>query len=116
MPGPTPARTGAAVLDKIRRERLRTGKGIVVTAGGPLPPIDGAPRGGDFEPPAGWSRIPDADDLDGVTSLVTIDQRAAYLASAGMLSFGYGRVRNLLGADAAAAGGPPTSRHSESGA
>lgn len=90
LPGPTPARTGAAVLDKIRRERLRTGKGIVVTAGGPIPPIDGAPRG-DFEPAAGWSRIPDADDLEGATALVTIDQRAAYLASAGMLSFGYGR-------------------------
>ncbi|WP_413768772.1 hypothetical protein [Rhodococcus pyridinivorans] len=102
LPGPTPARTGAAVLDKIRRERVRTGKGIVVTAGGPIPPIDGAPRG-DFEPPAGWSRIPDTDDLDGATSLVTIDQRAAYLASAGMLSFGYGRIRNLLGADAEAA-------------
>src|SRR5690606_23930609 len=86
----------------IRRERLRTGKGIVVTAGGPIPPIDGAPRG-DFEPAAGWSRIPDDDDLDGATALVTIDQRAAYLASAGMLSFGYGRVRNLLGADAVAA-------------
>lgn len=102
LPGPTPARTGAAILDKIRRERLRTGKGIVVTAGGPIPPIDGAPRG-DFEPAAGWSRIPDDDDLDGATALVTIDQRAAYLASAGMLSFGYGRVRNLLGAEAAAA-------------
>jgi len=102
LPGPTPARTGAAVLDKIRRERQRTGKGIVVTAAGPLPPIEGAPRG-DFEPPAGWSRVPDTDDLEDVTALVTIDQRAAYLASAGMLSFGYGRVRNLLGADAVAA-------------
>ena len=102
LPGPTPARTGAAVLDKIRRERLRTGKGIVVTAGGPLPPIADAPRG-DLEPAAGWSRIPDADDLDGASALVTIDQRAAYLASAGMLSFGYGRIRNLVGDDAAAA-------------
>ncbi|MCK8675308.1 MULTISPECIES: hypothetical protein [unclassified Rhodococcus (in: high G+C Gram-positive bacteria)] len=102
LPGPTPARTGAAILDKIRRERTQTGKGIVVTAAGPVPPIDGAPRG-DLEPAAGWSRIPDDDDLDGVTRLVTIDQRAAYLASAGMLSFGYGRVRNLSGADVAAA-------------
>lgn len=102
LPGPTPARTGAAVLDKIRRERIRTGKGIVVTGAAPLPPIDGAPRG-DLEPAAGWSRIPDDDDLDDVDLLVTIDQRAAYLASAGMLSFGYGRTRNLLGDDAAAA-------------
>ncbi|MEE2061576.1 hypothetical protein [Rhodococcus artemisiae] len=102
LPGPTPARTGAAILDKIRRERLRTSKGIVVTTAGPMPPIDGAPRG-DFEPAAGWSRVPDTDDLDDATALVTIDQRAAYLASAGMLSFGYGRVRNLVGADAASA-------------
>ncbi|BCN81266.1 hypothetical protein [Prescottella equi] len=102
LPGPTPARTGAAVLDKIRRERIRSGKGIVVTAGGPVPPIDGAPRG-DFEPAAGWSRVPDTDDLDNATQLVTIDQRAAYLASAGMLAFGYGKARHLAGEDAAAA-------------
>lgn len=102
LPGPTPARTGAAILDKIRRERLRTGKGIVVTTGGPVPPIDGPPRG-DLEPAAGWSRIPDSDDLDDATRLVTIDQRAAYLASAGMLTFGYGKSRHLMGADAATA-------------
>ena len=102
LPGPTPARTGAAILDKIRRERTRTGKGIVVTTAGPLPPIDGAPRG-DLEPAAGWSRVPDSDDLDDVTQLVTIDQRAAYLASAGMLTFGYGKSRHLIGADAATA-------------
>jgi hypothetical protein len=102
LPGPTPARTGAAVLDKIRRERIRTGKGMVVTTASPVPPIDGAPRG-DLEPAAGWSRVPDSDDLDDVTQLVTIDQRAAYLASAGMLAFGYGKARQLLGDDAAAA-------------
>ncbi|WP_280764190.1 hypothetical protein [Prescottella agglutinans] len=100
LPGPTPARTGAAVLDKIRRERTRTSKGIVVTTAGTLPPIDGAPRG-DLEPAAGWARVPDSDDLDDVTQLVTIDQRAAYLASAGMLSLGYGKPQYLTG-DAAA--------------
>ena len=102
LPGPTPARTGAAILDKIRRERIKTGKGIVVTTAGPLPPIDDAPRG-DLEPAAGWSRMPDSDDLFNFSHLVTIDQRAAYLASAGMLSLGYGKSRNLLGDDAAAA-------------
>lgn len=102
LPGPTPARTAAAVLDKIRRDRLRTGKGIVVTTAGPLPPITAAPRG-DLEPAAGWSRLPDSDDLDEVSSLVTIDQRAAYLASAGMLSLGYGKARHLDAADAAKA-------------
>lgn len=102
LPGPTPARTGAAVLDKIRRERTRSGKGIVVTTAGALPPIDGAPRG-DLEPAAGWARVPDTDDLDDVTQLVTIDQRAAYLASAGMLTFGYGKPQYLIGDTAAAA-------------
>ncbi len=109
LPGPTPARTGAAVLDKIRRERTRTSKGIVVTTAGPLPLIDGAPRG-DLEPAAGWARVPDADDLDGVTALVTIDQRAAYLASAGMLELGYGKAQYLVGdaaITAAAADKPP---------
>ncbi|MFF0818059.1 hypothetical protein ACFYVR_23275 [Rhodococcus sp. NPDC003318] len=110
LPGPTPARTGAAVLDKIRRERTRTKKGIVVTTAGPMPPIDHTPRG-DFEPAAGWIRDHlDSDDLDGATAIVTIDQRAAYLASAGMLDFGYGTPTQLLGdaaADAAAADKPP---------
>ncbi|WP_342661382.1 hypothetical protein Rruber_05142 (plasmid) [Rhodococcus ruber] len=96
LPGPTPARTGAAVLDKIRRERTRTGKGILVTTAGPVPPLDGPPRG-DLEPAAGWARVPDEDDLHDVHRLVTIDQRAAYLASAGMLSFGYGRPRHVVG-------------------
>ena len=35
--------------------------------------------------------------------MVTIDHRAAYLASAGMLPFGCGRVRNLAGIDASRA-------------
>ncbi|MGO4203626.1 hypothetical protein AB4Z09_18115 [Rhodococcus sp. TAF43] len=96
LPGPTPARTGAAVLDKIRRERTRSAKGIVVTTAGPMPPIDGAPRG-DLEPAAGWARVPDSDDLEETAQLVTIDQRAAYLASAGMLAFGYGKPKYLTG-------------------
>lgn len=102
LPGPTPARTAAAILDKIRRERLRTGKGIAVATAGALPPITDPPRG-DLEPAAGWSRLLDSDDLDGVEILVTIDQRAAYLASAGMLSLGYGTPRHLSGDDAVAA-------------
>lgn len=108
LPGPTPARTGAAVLDKIRRERTRSGKGIVVTGGSPMPPIDGAPRG-DLEPPAGWARPLDNDDFADITHVVTIDQRAAYLASAGMLSLGYGTPRHLAGpaAVSAAAEGKP---------
>ncbi|WP_422631238.1 hypothetical protein [Rhodococcus opacus] len=102
LPGPTPARTGAAILDKIKRERTRSGKGIVVATAGPVPPLDGAPRK-ELEPAVGWVRVPDAEDLDGVSRLVSIDQRAAYLASAGMLEFGYGQPTHLTGGAAAAA-------------
>ncbi len=99
LPGPTPARTGAAIVDKIKRDRTRSGKGIVVTVGGPVPPLDGEPRG-DLEPALGWTRIPDLEELSDATQLVSIDQRAAYLASAGMLEFGYGKPRHLRGEDA----------------
>ncbi|GAF46897.1 hypothetical protein RW1_035_00400 [Rhodococcus wratislaviensis NBRC 100605] len=102
LPGPTPARTGAAIVDKIKRERTRSGKGIVVATAGPVPPLDGAPRG-DLEPAVGWTRVPDEQDLDGTCRLVSIDQRAAYLASAGMLEFGYGQPTHLTGDAAAAA-------------
>ena len=102
LPGPTPARTGAAVLDKIKRERTRSGKGIAVTTGGPIPPLNGEPRG-DLEPEVGWTRVCDSDDLTDATQLVSIDQRAAYLASAGMLDFGYGKPRHLLGENAVSA-------------
>src|SRR3546814_2273343 len=61
LPGPTPARTGAAIVDKIKRDRTRSGKGIVVTVGGPVPPLDGEPRG-DLEPALGWTRIPDLEE------------------------------------------------------
>ncbi|MDF3312918.1 hypothetical protein P3H15_49235 [Rhodococcus sp. T2V] len=102
LPGPTPARTGAAIVDKIKRERTRSGKGLVVATAGPVPPLDGAPRG-DLEPAVGWTRVPDEQDLDGACRLVSIDQRAAYLASAGMLEFGYGQPTHLTGQAAAAA-------------
>ncbi|MBV6757453.1 hypothetical protein [Rhodococcus opacus] len=102
LPGPTPARTGAAIVDKIKRERTRSGKGLVVATAGPVPPLDGAPRG-DLEPAVGWTRVPDAEDLDGTSRVVSIDQRAAYLASAGMLEFGYGQPEHLTGEAAAAA-------------
>ncbi|KLN71393.1 MULTISPECIES: hypothetical protein [Rhodococcus] len=102
LPGPTPARTGAAVLDKIKRERTRSGKGIAVTTGGPIPPLNGEPRG-DLEPEVGWTRVCDSEDLTGAAQLVSIDQRAAYLASAGMLEFGYGKPRHLTGESAVSA-------------
>ena len=106
LPGPTPARTGAAVVDKIKRERTRSGKGIVVTTAGPVPPLDGQHRG-DLEPALGWTRVPERAELDDTSVLVSIDQRAAYLASAGMLDFGYGKPRHLR-ADAARAAAAET--------
>ncbi|PQP13751.1 hypothetical protein [Rhodococcus opacus] len=102
LPGPTPARTGAAIVDKIKRERTRSGKGIVVTAPGSVPPLDGPPRG-DLEPAVGWTRVPEVDDFENVHRLVSIDQRAAYLASAGMLELGYGQPTHLTGQAAATA-------------
>jgi hypothetical protein len=102
LPGHTGARTGAAVLDKIRRERKRSGKGLVVDAAGPVPPIDGQ-LPGDLEPAALWTRLPEPGELDTATMLVTVDQRAAYLASAGMLSFGHGTPRHTDAADSATA-------------
>lgn len=102
LPGPTPARTGAAILDKIKRERTRSGKGLAVTTGGPIPPLNGEPRG-DLEPEVGWTRVCDSDDLTDAAQLVSIDQRAAYLASAGMLEFGYGKPRHLNGENAISA-------------
>ncbi|MEU2005137.1 hypothetical protein ACH47B_29455 [Rhodococcus sp. NPDC019627] len=102
LPGPTPARTGAAIVDKIKRERTRSGKGIVMTTAGPVPPLDGAPRG-DLEPAVGWTRVPETSDLADADRLVSIDQRAAYLASAGMLELGYGQPKHLTGGAAAAA-------------
>ena len=104
LPGPTPARTGAAIVDKIKRDRTRSGKGIVVTVGGPVPPLDGEPRG-DLEPALGWTRIPGSEELSDATQLVSIDQRAAYLASAGMLEFGYGKPRHLRSENALDAAG-----------
>lgn len=99
LPGPTAARTGAAVLDSIRRPRDRANNGLVVKEAGPLPPLNGA-LAGELEPAVLWTRMPREDDLDDADTLVTIDQRAAYLASAGMLDFGYGTPESV-GGDAA---------------
>jgi hypothetical protein len=99
LPGHTGARTGAAVLDKIRRERKRTGKGLIVSTAGPVPPLDNE-RPGDLEPAVLWTRLPEPGELDDTTQLITIDQRAAYLASAGMITFGTGASRHVFADEA----------------
>lgn len=97
LPGPTPARTGAAIQDQVVRTRTRSGKGVVVTEAGPLPPLNDAPSG-EIEPPVVWTRSSiDPAELENAAALVTIDQRAAYLASAGMLAFGYGTPQYVQG-------------------
>ncbi len=99
LPSATAARTGAAVLDAIRRERKKAKKGTVVDTPGPLPPLDGM-LAGELEPVVLFTRLPREDDLDTAQTLVTIDQRASYLSSAGMLDFGYGTPRQVNGFEA----------------
>lgn len=101
LPGPTPARTGAAIQDRIVKTRTRTGRGVVVTEAGRIPPLNNVPHNSDIESPIVWSRVGiDPAELENAVALVTIDQRAAYLASAGMLSLGYGEPQHLANGDA----------------
>ncbi|GAB20248.1 hypothetical protein GOEFS_108_00080 [Gordonia effusa NBRC 100432] len=111
LPGNTPARTGQVVADQIYRERQRKHKaattpearrraGIVVDAPLPIPPTVSV--AGDLEPHIGWVRewllYPDETEFDGeLPVLVAIDQRASYLASAGMVNLGYGDLHHLIG-------------------
>ena len=92
LPGITPARTGAVILDRIFRDRRKTGRGTIVDAPVPLPPID-ITDADELEPVIVWSRgWIDTEELDAADELVTIDQRASYLASAGMINLGYGEL------------------------
>lgn len=92
LPGITSARTGAVVLDQIFRDRRKTGKGIVVEAPVAVPALDGADHE-DLEPFLVWARQwIETDEIEQADALVTIDQRASYLASAGMIDLGYGEV------------------------
>lgn len=103
LPGATGARTGAAVSDSITRARKRTQRGVVVTKAGPVPQLNPAPHGRELEDVLNWTRPVTEDDLAGVDRLITVDQRAAYLASAGMLYFGYGDPRRVQETAAATA-------------
>ncbi|MGI6797906.1 hypothetical protein [Gordonia sihwensis] len=109
LPGNTPARTGAALADKIWRPRRKNARDIHKKGGSkspgpyprgacPVPPIPGADAEL-IEPPIAWSREIRNDDLFDERhgnpdhwKLVTIDQRASYLASAGMLNLGLGEL------------------------
>ncbi|MBM4574883.1 hypothetical protein GS491_23695 [Rhodococcus hoagii] len=90
LPGPTSTRTAADVADQISQAR-RTGKtrGAVVDTAGPVPVLDGQLHG-ELEPRVRWARTLDSDDTEGVDRIITVDQRASYLASAGSDVFGWG--------------------------
>ncbi|MCK0441187.1 hypothetical protein MUG78_17450 [Gordonia alkaliphila] len=120
LPGNTPARTGAAMADRIwdtRKKNAKTTKarsgtkapGAFPVKATPLPPVDDD-FVEDIEPVGTWSRAVGTDEFvvgpraggEEVIRLVTIDQRASYLASAGMVSLGLGELQHLAGDDAAA--------------
>lgn len=100
LPGNTPARTGAVILDQIYRDRSRQGRGIVVDEPLALPPIE-LPDVDELEPHIVWARGPiETEEVDNADELLTIDQRASYLASAGMIDLGYGALHHYVGDDA----------------
>ncbi|MFB9785348.1 hypothetical protein [Rhodococcus baikonurensis] len=112
LPGPTATRTAADIFDQIMQSRRGStsrgrgkssdaGKtrGAVIDTAGPVPMLDGQLHG-EIEPRTWWARTLDADDLAGVDRVISIDQRASYLASAGSDSFGWGRPDHVaIGAD-----------------
>lgn len=70
-----------------------------MTEPGAIPPLDGR-LPGDPEPALQWSRRVELEELDSQRQVVSVDQRAAYLASAGMLDLGHGKPRYYRGDDA----------------
>lgn len=116
LPAWTGAATGAALLNRIfddRVHRARKGargskaspQGVVVTTATPLPEIGVDPT--EIEPEERWARYVTTDDMEAgrrndpsLGVVTSIDQRKAYLASAGMLTLGWGKL-TLLAGDAA---------------
>lgn len=107
LPGPTSTRTAADIVDQIMKARqpaksrghgksasTRKPSGAVVDTAGPVPMLDGQLHG-ELEPRTRWARLLDADDLAGADRIITIDQRASYLASAGSDSFGWGQPQHV---------------------
>lgn len=103
LPAGTPARTGAVLADRVYRDRTRLGKGIVVSKPGKMPPIDLGGDKDELEPVPPWARVMRTEDADNATRVVTIDQTASFLATAGMINLGYGEVACVAGDEAVAA-------------
>ncbi|MBE7194495.1 MAG: hypothetical protein INR66_18705, partial [Gordonia polyisoprenivorans] len=107
LPSLSPARTGAAIADRIWNSRRKRGKGLVIDTPGPLPALeDGPAPHEDLEPPVVWTRHPEDLDVAGevapMVELVELDQRRAYLASTA-IDLGYGTPKHVAGQAAAEA-------------
>ena len=105
LPMVTAAGTGARILDDIYRTR---GRGAVVTEPGLIPGLEidagdsgaGAVGVGELEPAAHWGRPHiDANEISADTELVLLDQRGAYLATAGSIELGFGPLTHVVGAE-----------------
>lgn len=105
LPGTNGARSGAAVLDQIRAARSAKGRGTVVSAPGALPAWVSL----DVRIQPAWAA--DADQIERefrhCDELICLTQESPALASAGMLTFGYGPSEPLDAAAAAAAAAAP---------
>lgn len=104
LPEPRPAAVGASILDRVRK-RSRTRHHIDA---GPIPD-DVAAETQHLDPNlVDWSNMPKTAKGNSVD--VEVDQRAAYLASAGKVELGYGTPVEVSGLDPAAftpEGSPP---------
>jgi hypothetical protein len=109
LPATGPAASAAAVADQIMRARSsRRGRAAVVTEPGVLP--DGVGLELRIQPPWTAARSVVEVELDRAEALVWLAQECPQLASAGMITLGYGRPHTLTGKaaiDAAAAGKRP---------
>lgn len=93
LPSLTAAGTGATLLDVIFKARKKSGKGAVVADPTPWPAtVDSTIP---VEQELLWTRRPSAEEITQARWMVTVDQRASYLASAGSQDFGWGRTRRL---------------------
>ena len=106
LPGTSGAASGAVVVDQIMRTRAaRRPAGAVVSTPGCLP------RGvwPELRTQPAWAGAPRAveDQLDQADELVWLEQRCPQLASAGMLTLGYGPPQVLPATQAAAAAQAP---------
>ena len=98
LPGVSSASTGATLLDSIYRERRRTGRGAVVDQPTPMPAE--LPDHYQVEPEMLWCRDATEEEIDGADELLTVDQRASYLASASTLELGWGTPAHVGGEEA----------------